>query len=222
MLSEAKHLASLDGRATGPSPHIRSHPTRAAFESLRRRVERCTACPSMHHAHVLSAANGPLDADVLFVAEAPGRLGAARTGVPLTSDVSGRRFAAFLEAAGLRRERVFVTNAVLCNPLTPRGLNRRPNRADLASCRDFLAEQLRLVRAPVVVTLGTVALDALRAIEPHGLALRLDVARAHAWAGRTLVPLYHPSIQSTLHRPHHHQLADWRALGSLITPSFRA
>ena len=216
MLSEAKHLASLDDRASDPSPHIRSDLTRTAFERLRLRVERCTACASMHHVHVLGGSNGPLDAEVLFVAEAPGRLGAARTGVPLTSDVSGRRFAAFLQAAGLRRERVFVTNAVLCNPLTPPGLNRRPNRADLASCRDFLAEQLRIVRAPVVVTLGAVALDALRAIEPHGLNLRLDVARPHAWAGRTLVPLYHPSIQSTLHRPHQQQLADWRTLGVLL------
>jgi len=165
---------------------------------------------------VLGDANGPLDAAVLFVAEAPGRLGAARTGVPLTSDVAGRRFQAFLDAAGLRRERVFVTNAVLCNPVSPRGLNRRPGAREVAACSGFLGEQLRLVRAPVVVALGAVALDALRRIEPHDAVLARDAARPRPWAGRTLVPLYHPGIQSTLTRPHAQQLADWRAMGAVV------
>ncbi len=170
----------------------------------------------MNHVHVLSGANGALDADALFVGEAPGRLGAARTGVPMTSDVTGQRFESFLEEAGLLRERVFVTNAVLCNPLTAAGLNRRPARVEVAECNRFLTEQVKLVRAPVVVALGTVALDALRLIGPHDLVLARDVGRAVSWAGRTLVPLYHPSIQSTLTRPHEQQLADWRALGLAV------
>lgn len=197
----------------------------AAFDNLCRRVRRCFACASppagragMNHVHVLGDANGPLDADVLFIAEAPGRLGAARTGVPMTSDVTGQRFHAFLAEAGLSRERVFVTNAVLCNPLSANGNNRRPSAQEVAACRGFLAAQLRLVRAPVVVALGAVALDALRRIElsfrPEGLAR--DVGRALPWAGRTLVPLYHPSIQSTLTRPHEQQRRDWRKLGSLV------
>jgi len=170
----------------------------------------------MHHVHVLSPANGPHDAEVLFVAEAPGRFGAARTGVPLTSDVTGRRFEAFLAAAGLVRRRVFVTNAVLCNPLSPAGNNRRPSFREVIACSSFLAEQLRLVRAPVIVALGNVALDALRRIEPHDAVLARDAGRALPWRGRTLVPLYHPSIQSTLTRPHGQQLADWRRLGPVV------
>ena len=170
----------------------------------------------MHHVHVLGPANGPLDAEVLFVAEAPGRLGAARTGVPMTSDVTGRRFEAFLAAAGLARERVFVTNAVLCNPLSAAGNNRRPSAREVIACSSFLAAQLRLVRAPVVVALGNVALDALRRIAPHDAVLARDAGRALPWADRTLVPLYHPSIQSTLTRTHEQQLADWRRLGDLV------
>lgn len=170
----------------------------------------------MHHCHVLSRANGPLDAAVLFVAEAPGRLGAARTGVPLTSDRAGRRFEAFLAAAGLSRERVFVTNAVLCNPLSPDNRNRRPSSREIDACGGFLAEQLRLVRAPAVVALGAVALEALRRIEPHDAALTRDAGHAIDWAGRVLVPMYHPGIRSTLTRPHERQLADWRALGEAV------
>ncbi|MGB2695943.1 MAG: uracil-DNA glycosylase [Dehalococcoidia bacterium] len=176
----------------------------------------------MNHVHILGDVSGPLDADVLFIAEAPGRLGAARTGVPMTSDVTGRRFHAFLAEAGLVRERVFITNAVLCNPLSAKGSNRRPSAREVAACQGFLAAQLRFVRAPVVVALGGVALEALRHIEPHDAVLARDVAQPLAWAcppgraGRTLVPMYHPSIQSTLTRPHETQIADWQRLGEVV------
>lgn len=205
MLSEAKHLAPVR------PPHCAE-----GFATLRSRVRACFECASMHHVHVLGPANGPLDAEVLFVAEAPGRLGAARTGVPLTSDMTGRRFEAFLAAAGLLREQVFVTNAVLCNPLSPAGNNRRPSTREVIACSGFLAAQLRLVRAPVVVALGNVALDALRRIEAHDAVLARNAGCALPWAGRTLVPLYHPSVQSTLTRPHGQQLADWRRLGAMV------
>ncbi|MDZ4278693.1 MAG: uracil-DNA glycosylase family protein, partial [Dehalococcoidia bacterium] len=94
--------------------------------------------------------------------------------------------------------------------------NRRPAGREVAACRGFLAETHRLVRAPVVVALGVVALDALRRIEPHEAVLARDVGHAIDWAGRTLVPLYHPSIQSTLTRPHDAQRRDWRLLGQVV------
>lgn len=195
--------------------------TTAAFDDLCRRVGGCFACTGMNHCHVLGGVNGPLQADVLFVAEAPGRLGAARTGIPMTSDVTGRRFHAFLADAGLERERVFVTNAILCNPLSPEGNNRRPRPSEVRACRDFLAAQVDLVRAPVVVAMGGVALDSLREIETHDAELRTDAGRAIDWRGRALVPVYHPSIQSTLTRPHERQRRDWRALGRIVRRSPR-
>ncbi len=189
---------------------------RATFDELCARVRGCFACSSMNHVHVLGDVNGRLDADVLFIAEAPGRLGAARTGIPMTSDVTGRRFHAFLADAGLDRERVFITNAILCNPLSASGNNRRPRASEVAACRGFLAEVVNVVRAPIVVALGGVALDSLRRIEPHSAELRSHAGKAIAWAGRTLVPLYHPSIQATLTRPHDQQRRDWRRLGKLV------
>ena len=198
------------------SPQV---PAAAPFQALCERVRACFACSSMNHVHILGETNGPLDADVLFVAEAPGRLGAARTGIPMTSDVTGRRFHAFLAHAGIERSRVFITNSILCNPLTPHGRNRRPTAREVAACRDFPAAQLRLLRAPVVVALGGVALESLGRIEPHDAVLAQDVGRALPWASpapRTLVPLYHPSIQSTLTRPHEAQRRDWRRLGKVV------
>jgi DNA polymerase len=185
------------------------------FDALVRDVGACFACERVVHSHVLSAANGPLDAAVLFVAEAVGRRGGAVTGVPLTRDESGKRFAAFLEIAGIDRARAFITNAVLCNPLDEHARNRAPSASEATRCRPFLDRTLTLVQAPVVVTLGRVALDALHALHPHGAQLDRDVATPVPWRGRTLVPMYHPSRQSTLHRPHAAQEDDWRRLGAL-------
>src|SRR5436309_7838502 len=114
------------------------------FEALVAEVQACRRCPAMEgRRRVLGPANGPLAAPALFVAEAPGRLGGDRTGVPLTSDQTGRNFARLLAQAGLRREDVFVTNAVLCNPRCPRGLNRPPARLEIANCRRYLAATLQ-------------------------------------------------------------------------------
>ena len=194
---------------------------RRRFASLVDDVAACAACEWMTHAHVLSAANGPLDAGVLFIAEAVGRRGGAVTGVPLTRDESGRRFAAFLRIAGIERGDCFITNTVLCNPVDPSGRNRPPTAAEIARCRPFLERTLELVGAPVIVTLGRVALEATRAISPHDGRLPYGAVTPQRWQGRVLVPLYHPSRQATLHRPHARQEQDWRELAAVVASTQR-
>ena len=169
----------------------------------------------MDYVHLLGEANGPVPARVMFIGEAPGRLGAARTGAPFTRDQSGLRFRRLLEAGGLRREEVFVTNAVLCNPLRF-GRNRAPGRREIANCAGWLRPQLDAVRPRFVVTLGTVGLEATRLIERHDFQLRHDVGRTLPWYGRTLVPLYHPSLRTAGRRPFVQQMEDFRALGVTI------
>lgn len=187
----------------------------SAFASLVRDVADCRCCGGMCHSHVLGGRNGSLGARVLFIAEAVGRRGGAVTGVPLTRDESGQRFTAFLAIADIERRDVFISNAVLCNPLDAAGRNRPPSSREIAACHPFLARTIDAVRAPLVVTLGRVALESLRAIAPHDADLARDVATPVAWRRRTLVPMYHPSRQSTLHRPHDEQVEDWRRLGAI-------
>ena len=190
----------------------------ASFAALCQEVAACRRCPGMAgRRRVLSPLNGRPGATVLFVAEAPGQRGADRTGVPLSGDRSGARFDALLAEAGLRREEVFVTNAVLCNPRSPDGRrNRPPARTELAACADHLARQIAVVDPLVVVPLGSVALAALGRLAPHGLALRDAAGRPSPWHGRWLFPLYHPGDRALLHRPLDRQLADARALRRLL------
>ena len=177
----------------------------------------CTTCPGMEgRRRVLSWSNGPLTARLLVVAEAPGARGAERTGVPLSGDRSGDNFDSLLDSCGLSRERVFVTNAVICNPQSPNGANRRPTRTEIAACSDWLAKTIALVDPLVVATLGAVALGALETICPHGLSLAY-AGRPWAWFGRTLFPLYHPSPRVVnSHRRWPQQVADWQRLAQLV------
>ena len=190
------------------------------FDALVGDAQACRACPRMEgRRRVLTAANGPLSARILFIAEAPGRLGGDKGGVPLTGDASGRNFGRYLSAAGLRREDVFVTNAALCNPRTERGTNAPPSASELRACSSFLSRTLTVLQPRIIATLGSKALAALHLISPHSYTLRAHAATAGAWNGYLLFPLYHPSPQvvvSPTGRSHAAQEADYALLRRLL------
>lgn len=184
------------------------------FASLVAEAAACRRCPAMCGRNaVLSDRNGRAGARVMFVGEAPGRQGGDRTRVPFSGDQSGRNFTRFIASIHLPREEIFITNAVLCNPRRATGANRPPTRAEKMNCSAFLRRQIEVVRPSVVVTMGRVSLEALRAIEYHQLNLREAAGKVFAWAGRLLVPLYHPSPQVLAsHRREREQLQDYRAV----------
>jgi DNA polymerase len=146
-------------------------------------------------AAVLSELNGPVDARVIFIGEAPGRKGADRTRVPFSGDQSGKNFERFLASINLPRAEIFITSAALCNPRADSGANRRPRASEIRNCSDFLRRTIELIEPAVLVTLGTVALDALKLLHDHEFSLKHDAGKIRSWHGRLLVPLYHPSPQ---------------------------
>jgi len=164
-------------------------------------------------AAVLSDLNGPVDARVMFIGEAPGRKGADRTRVPFSGDQSGKNFERFLTSINLPRSEIFITSAALCNPRADSGANRRPSASEIRNCSDFLRRTIELVEPPVIVTLGTVALDALKPLHRHEFTLKNDAARIRRWNGRLLVPLYHPSPQVLItSRDERAQLNDYQVV----------
>jgi len=176
----------------------------------------CRACPSLRGARpVLSPADGPVPAPILLIGEAPGRLGAARTGVPLHGDRTGQYVEHLLAIASIPPGVVHRTNAVLCHPADERGRNRRPRAGEVARCARWLAWRLHVVDPLIVVVLGTVPLAALERIAPHGLRLAEAVGWPTRWEGRWLLPLYHPSPRTMARRSLRQQEDDWRVLGEL-------
>ncbi len=189
----------------------------ADFTALVATVAACRHCPAMEgRRRVLTNANGDIDARVMFIAEAPGRAGGERTGVPFSGDFSGRTFERLLDAVGWTRADIFITNAALCNPQGPTGANRPPSQRELANCSGHLRTTLTIVDPPVVVTLGAVALAALGRIEAHGLKLTEARGRPHAWYGRTLVPLFHPSPKVLAWFPYERMAEDFGTLRSIV------
>lgn len=166
---------------------------------------------------VLSDLNGNWSAQILFVAEAPGRLGAEVTGIPLFGDRTGDRFEDILKRMKLRRSDVFITNAVLCNPRDEAGNNDSPGRSEINNCHSFLERTIEYVNPNVVVALGRVALDALSKIEEHGLTLKNSCGHLHKWNGRRLGVLYHPGPRTMVHRPWKLQLEDAHNLAQSVT-----
>ena len=166
------------------------------FETLCLEAKACTLCsPSRieHGSSVLGPQCGSCDASLMFIGEAPGRLGAHITQLPFHGDQTGKNFEALLESVGIARHDVFITNAVLCNPRDKEGRNSKPLRGEVKNCGPFLQRQIELVNPEVIATLGERALMALGKIEPHGLDLRQAVGTVRKWKGRALIPMYHPS-----------------------------
>ena len=188
------------------------------FATLAAVAAACRLCAAMDgRAAVLSDLNGSLAARVMFIGEAPGRQGGDRTRVPFSGDQSGRNFTRYLASIALPRAEIFISNSALCNPRTATGANRKPTGAEVRNCSAFLRRQIEIVDAPVIATLGAVALAALRSIEYHQHTLRDSVGGIFPWNGRLLVPLYHPSPQVLAsHRREEAQLADYRALARAL------
>jgi DNA polymerase len=83
----------------------------------------------------------------------------------------------------------------LCNPRTDSGANRKPTQKELTNCSTFLKRTIELINPQVIVTLGSVALESLKRIQPHELSLKTSASQIHSWNNRVLVPIYHPSPQ---------------------------
>jgi uracil-DNA glycosylase len=191
---------------------------RKQFAKLAGEAAACRKCPAMcERAAVLSELNGPVTARVMFIGEAPGRKGADRTRIPFSGDQSGKNFERFLTTAGLQRAEVFITSAALCNPQKESGANRRPTAMELRNCSDYLRRTIEFVDPEVVVTLGNVALEALKLVQGHEFTLRSDATKVRRWNGRLLVPLYHPSPQVLVtSRDERAQLRDYKVVARAV------
>lgn len=167
------------------------------FNRLAKQAAKCRVCPNLaDQSAVLGPGNGSLNAEVVFVAEAPGRFGAGRTGIPFSGDQSGKNFEILLDHAGWTRGQVFITNAALCNPLQ-NGNNRRPTAREIRNCSYYLESTLKIIRPKIVVTLGGVGLTAINILLGTKHLLAKTVARPIATTEFILIPLYHPSPRVT-------------------------
>lgn len=166
----------------------------------------CRRCPALVESRTeISWGNGPRDADVFVVGEAPGAgdpdagtwKGGNHTGCAYTSRHSGRRIRGLFADLGYA-DRAFYTNAVKCFPEGEEGSNREPTDEELSNCRGHLEAELEAVDPAVVVATGRHATATLLAFEGEELDGFLDSVcepRECPTLGVTLLPILHPSYQ---------------------------
>src|SRR5207245_7674882 len=101
---------------------------------------------------------------------------------------AGQLLTRMLASVDLTREECFITNTVLCRPPN----NRNPEADELAACAPFLADKLAVIQPKVILTLGSVATQAmLRTKEPIG-KLR---GRLNAYGEAVLIQNIHLAFQ---------------------------
>jgi len=90
-----------------------------------------------------------------------------------------------------REENVYVTNLVKCRLVSASGGERAPTADEVAACRPFVARELALCGAGVVLTLGQVATNALLD-QPAQAPLAGSRGVVHQFNGAALVATLHP------------------------------
>ncbi len=189
--------------------------TRAAqqrLNTLAMQIQTDDACLSLRQqATQLVMGSGNPCANVVLVGEAPGKHEDLH-GEPFVG-ASGTFLNAMLEAAGMNRADIYITNIVKYRPPN----NRDPSAAEKAVFLPYLLEELAIIQPKVVITLGRHSMEYFlpdaTISEVHGQVFEVTVGKQHL----TILPLYHPaaalyngSLRQTL-------IADFMKVPELIT-----
>src|SRR5947209_846723 len=137
-------------------------PERKTLPSLRSAAQACKGCDLWKHATQAVFGEGRVGAEVMLVGEQPGDQ-EDQQGRPFVGP-AGRMLDKALEAAGIERDDVYVTNVVKHFRWEPRGkrrIHKKPNAIEIAACRPWFEEEVRVVRPKVVVCMGATAAQAL-------------------------------------------------------------
>ncbi len=148
--------------APEPSHRYPEFPETKSLGAWRDAAAHCRACDLWKNATQTVFGEGRGTAEIVLVGEQPGDKEDI-AGKPFVGP-AGRVLGEALEAAGIDRDTVYVTNAVKhfkWRPSGKRRLHERPNRSEIAACRPWLDAEIGILRPKVVVCLGATAAQAL-------------------------------------------------------------
>ena len=132
---------------------------------------------------------GPENAEVMFIGEAPG-FHEDRQGRPFVG-AAGQYLDELLGMMGMDRNKVYITNVVKCRP--PQ--NRDPLPNEMEACRPYLDRQIELIKPKVIITISRFAMARWFANQKisaiHG--------QARHFGHLLVVPFFHPA--AALHQP---------------------
>ncbi len=131
--------------------------------------------------------DGNPDADIVFIGEAPGKQEDLQ-GLPFVG-ASGKFLNSMLEAAGMVRSDVYITNIVKYRPPE----NRDPTPDEKREFWPYLMRQLEIIKPVVVITLGRHSMECFipdaKISTQHGQAKHVNYHELTF----LVIPLYHPA-----------------------------
>jgi DNA polymerase len=161
-----------------------------ALKMLREDARGCRACPLWKNATQTVFGAGSPHARVMLVGEQPGDE-EDRRGEPFVGP-AGRLLDRALEAAGVDRATLYVTNAVKHFKWQPRGkrrLHKTPAQREVEACRPWLEGEIAAIRPDVICCLGATAAKALL-----GRRFKVSVSR-----GKFMDSPYAQRVFATIH-----------------------
>lgn len=180
------------------------------MEELESKIKICTRCDLYRTRTNAVPGEGPSNADVMLVGEAPGYW-EDQKGRPFVG-AAGKFLNELLGTAGLKREDVFIGNILKCRPPN----NRDPTDDEIETCSPYLQKQIRLIKPRLIVALGRFAAGTL-------LGRPVSMRRSHGtladcsyggWYGKLFIS-YHPA--AALYGTNRNLLEeDFKKLGDVV------
>ena len=152
-------------------------------------IAACQRCDLAKSRTKVVPGEGPEDAEIMFIGEAPG-FHEDRQGRPFVG-AAGRFLEELLASIGLKREDVYICNVIKCRPPG----NRDPLPEEIEACRPFLDRQIELVQPKLIVTLGRYS---MARYFPNAKISRIH-GQPRKMGGVIYYPMYHPA--AALHQP---------------------
>ncbi len=188
----------------------------ALWREIVKSIRECRACPLHKYRTYPVPGEGPLNAMVMLIGEAPGRK-EDETGRPFVG-AAGKLLDELLLNAGLERSRVFITNVVKCRPPN----NRDPTEEEIRACSVHTNRIIELVNPEIIVTLGN-----------HSGRYIMEFLAGKKWVGvtrnrgnvysleilgrrREVLPTYHPAAALYNPRLKEELVKDFTRLKDLI------
>jgi uracil-DNA glycosylase family 4 len=159
------------------------------LSELYAQIRNCTRCLLSQGRTRAVPGEGPEDAELMFIGEAPG-FHEDRSGRPFVG-AAGKFLDELLASIDVRRDQVYIANVIKCRPPG----NREPLPNEIEACRPYLDRQIALIRPRLVVTLGRFSMaryfPGAKISAVHGQPRKIG--------GVIYYPMFHPA--AALHQP---------------------
>lgn len=156
----------------------------AKLDAIKQQILDDNICPELAAtATQLVFGDGNIDADIVFIGEAPGKNEDIQ-GIPFVG-AAGKFLNEMLAMIDLKREDIYITNIVKYRPPN----NRDPLPEEKAAFLPFLHSQLDIINPKLIVTLGRHSMDVLL----PGLKISQVHGEPKRYQGKVYLPLFHPA-----------------------------